>query len=390
MKTSRNNQLTTKCLYLAMELSLNNWKLAFSTRRGQKPRRRDVPARQLDVLQREIAGAKARFGLAEDAPVVCCYEAGRDGFWLHRYLISRGIENVVMDPASIEVNRRKRRAKTDRIDAGKLLSTLIRWHEGEADVWSVVSVPSEADEDGQRLGRELRILRGEQTRHGNRIKGFLIGVGIHLDQVDRDLAERLDSMRMYNGQPLPGHLHQQVLREFLRMQLVNEQIRDLEKQRAEAIRHAQDDPQVEMVRRLLKIRGIGANSSWMFVKEAFGWRAFANRRQVGAFWGLAPTPYNSGNEEREQGISKAGNRHLRSMAIEIAWCWLRFQPDSRLTRWYQKRFARGSKRQRRVGIVALARKLMIVLWRYLKEGNITDGFALREELPALAYTRSLS
>ena len=390
MKASPNTQVTTKCLYVAMELSLNNWKLAFSAGRGQNPRRRDVPARRLDVLDLEIAVAKAKFGLPKDAPVVCCYEAGRDGFWIHRHLISQGIENVVVDPSSLEVNRRKRRAKTDRIDAGKLLSTLIRWHEGEQKVWSVVRVPSEADEDGQRLGREIDILRKEQTRHNNRIKSFLISVGIRLPQVDKYLPRRLESMRMYNDQPLPPHLHQQVLREFRRMQLVNQQIRELEKQRAEAIRHGQDDPQVGKVRRLLKVRGIGATSSWMFVKEAFGWREFCNRREVGSFWGLTPTPYDSGKSEREQGISKAGSRRLRSMAIEIAWGWLRFQPESNLTRWYMKRFAKGSKRQRRVGIVALARKLMIVLWRYLKEGDISDGFELREELPSIAYTRSLS
>jgi transposase len=373
-----------------MELSKKTWKLAFAVGRGQKPRQRDVPAGQLYILGREIGRAKIRFGLGEDTPVVCCYEAGRDGFWLHRYLVSQGIENMVVDPSSMEVNRRKRRAKTDRIDARKLLSSLIRWQEGEREVWSTVRVPSEADEDGQRLDRELEVLRGEQTRHGNRIKGYLIGVGIQLERVTRKLPEHLEEMRMHNGQPLPAYLHQQVLREFRRMQLVNEQIRELEKQRAEEIRHAEDDPHVEMVRRLMKIRGIGANSSWMFVKEAFGWREFANRRQVGSYFGLAPTPYNSGGGEREQGISKAGNRRLRKMAIEIAWGWLRFQPNSRLTQWYKRRFYGDSKRQRRVGIVALARKLMIILWRYLKESVISDGFEVREELPPLSYTASLS
>lgn len=388
--TSRDQQVTTVCLYLAMELSLGTWKLAFSTGRGRKPRRRDVPARELQALEREMAWAKRRFGLDPGTPVVCCYEAGRDGFWIHRYLVSQGIQNVVVDSSSIEVNRRQRRVKSDRLDVDKLLAMLIRWHQGETHVWSVVQVPSEEDEDGRRLHRELKTLKEEQTRHGNRIKGLLIGVGIRLDHIDRHLPERLQAMRRYDGRLLPEHLHQQLLREFRRMQLANEQIRELEKQRAEQIRHAQDDPQVEQVRRLMEVRGIGVNSSWMFVKEVFGWRQFSNRREVGAVFGLVPTPYNSGGSQREQGITKAGNRRLRSMAVEIAWCWLRFQPNSRLSQWYRERFASGSKRQRRIGIVALARKLMIVLWRWLTDGQITDGFELRDGLPSIGYTPSLS
>jgi transposase len=347
-------------------------------------------ARDLEGLERELALAKKRFGLGEDVAVVCCYEAGRDGFWIHRYLTSKGIENVVVDSSSIEVSRRQRRAKNDRLDAEKLLSMLIRWHEGEEHVWSVVCVPSAEDEEGRRLHRELKTLKEEQNRHVNRIKGLLICVGIQLDAVDRHLPEDLKSMRMYNGKRLPEHLHQQVLREFRRMQLANEQIRALEKQRAEQIRHAEGDRQVEQIRRLLKIRGIGANSSWVFVKEVFGWREFANRRELGAVFGLVPTPYNSGSSERKQGISKAGNRRLRSMAIEIAWCWLRFQPESCLTHWYLKRFAKGSKRQRRIGIVALARKLMVLLWRYLQGEELSDGFELRRGPPPISYTPSLS
>lgn len=388
--TSPQKDLSSRCLYVAIELSLETWKLAFSTGRAKKPRRRDVPARGLERLAKEIAYAKQQLGLAADAPVVCCYEAGRDGFWLHRHLTEEGINNAVVDSSSIEVNRRQRRAKTDRLDVQKLLSMLIRWHEGEEDVWSVVRVPSAEQEDGRRLNRELQFLKEEQTRHNNRIKGLLIGVGIHLKQIDRNFPNFLQVVEMYNGQPLPTQLHQELLREFQRMQLTNQQIRELEQQRAKEIRHAENDPQVEQVRKLMLVRGIGVNSSWMFTKEVFGWREFSNRREVGAVFGLVPTPYNSGNSERDQGISKAGNRRLRSMAIEIAWGWLRFQPDSQLTKWFYKRFANGSKRQRRIGIVALARKLVIVLWRWLTSGEITDGFQLRDGPPTISYTASLS
>ena len=388
--TSLQKDLSTRCLYVAIELSLETWKLAFSTGRAKKPRRRDVPGRGLERLEEEIACAKRHLGLAADSPVVCCYEAGRDGFWLHRHLTEEGINNVVVDSSSIEVNRRQRRAKTDRLDVQKLLSMLIRWHEGEKDVWSVVRVPSAEQEDGRRLNRELQFLREEQTRHNNRIKGLLIGVGIRLKQIDRNFPKFLQVAEMYNGQPVPTQLHQELLREFQRMQLTNQQIRELEQQRAKEIRHAENDPQVEQARKLMLVRGIGVNSSWMFTKEVFGWREFSNRREVGAVFGLVPTPYNSGNSERDQGISKAGNRRLRSMAIEIAWGWLRFQPDSQLTKWFMKRFANGSKRQRRIGIVALARKLVIVLWRWLTSGEITDGFQLRDGPPTISYTASLS
>ena len=390
MTTSWDSEFSTVCVYLAMELSDGTWKLAFSPGRGRKPRLRNVSARDLVGLRREIEHAKGRFGLPADARVVCCYEAGRDGFWIHRFLLGEGIENVVVDSSSIEVNRRKRRAKTDRLDAAKLLAMLIRWHQGEDHVWSVVQVPSAEVEDGRRLHRELDVLKKEQTRHNNRIKALLIGVGIRLDHVDRRFPERLESMRLYNGEELPPQLHQQLLREFKRMQLANTQIRELEQQRAEEIRTAEDDPQVEKTRKLMRVRGVGVNGSWLFVRELFGWRKFDNRRQVGAAIGLAPTPYNSGGSGSEQGITKAGNHRVRVMAIEIAWGWLRYQPNSKLTRWYNRRFAKGSKRQRRIGIVALARKLMIVLWRYLEEDQITDGFELRDTPPRIAYTPSLT
>jgi transposase len=340
-------------------------------------------------LLKEIEAAKRRFGLSEDAEVVSCFEAGRDGFWLHRCLCHHGIQNIVVDSASIEVNRRQRRAKTDRLDAGKLLAMLMRWSEGEESVWSVVNPPTAKEEDSRQLHRELESLKGEQTAHGNRIKGLLVGMGTPL-VVDRRLPQRLEEARLWDGSPLPPHLKQRILREFQRMQMVNSQIRGLEQQRSEAIRKPNGDRMHEMVRRLMNLRALGPASSWLFVHELFGWREIKNRRQLASLIGLTPTPYNSGQTQRDQGISKAGNRRVRAMAIEISWIWLRYQPDSQLSRWYQKRFGEGSKRQRRIGIVALARKLMIAIWKYLRGGEIPDGAQLREGNYVFSYTPSLS
>jgi transposase len=374
---------------MALELSQSKWKVAFSTGPGQKPRRRDLPAGALYGLWKEIAKAKRRFGLPGNAPVVSCYEAGRDGFWIHRWLCHEGIENLVVDSSSIEVSRRRRRPKTDRLDVGKLLAMLIRWAEGEDSVWSVVNPPTAEQEDARQLHRELESLKGEQTAHGNRIKGLLASVGTPL-AVDRRLAERLEMATLWDGSPLPENLKQRILREFQRMQLVNQQIRRLEQQRAEAIRQGEGDPACEKVRRLLELRGLGAASSWLFVQEVFAWREIRNRRELASLLGLTPTPYNSGDSRRDQGISKAGNRRVRAMAIEIAWIWLRYQPQSQLSRWYERRFGQGGKRQRRIGIVAMARKLMIAIWKYLRDGEIPEGAEFREGNYTFSYTRSLS
>jgi transposase len=256
-------------------------------------------------------------------------------------------------------------------------------------VWSVVNPPTAEVEESRQLHRELESLKDEQTAHGNRIKGLLVSLGAPLP-VDRDLPEQLERAQLWDGSPLPPDLKQRILREFERMQLVNSQIRDLERQRAEAIRKPQGDRMREMVGHLIELRGFGAASSWLLVHEMFGWRRLENRRQVGAVFGLTPTPYNSGQTQRDQGISKAGNRRARAMAIEIAWLWLRYQPESSLSRWYAQRFALGSKRQRRIGIVAVARKLMVAVWKYLETGEIPDGAQLRERSYQFSYTPSLS
>ena len=362
-------------LYMAFELSQSKWMLGFTIGFGQRPRLRTIAARDLAALQSEIHLARARFGLGEDAPVISCYEAGRDGFWLHRYLSSIGVSNLIVDSASIEVNRRAKQAKTDKLDLGKLLTMLIRYQVGEKKVWHVVHVPSPEVEDHRHLHRELTDLKEQRTQHTNRIKGYLSNQGVCLEVRD-DFPELVEHQRLWNGEPLPSGLQARLLCEYQRFQLVQQQIQALEAERRETIRSS-TQPEAEQIRRLLRLRGIGINCAWLYVMEFFSWRAFRNRREVGALAGLTPMPHQSGEEDRELGISKVGNRHIRAMAIEIAWGWLRYQPNSELSRWYQRRFGKGSKRLRKIGIVALARKLLIAIWRYLEFGTLPAGAVLK-------------
>jgi len=376
--THENNSSTLETvLYVALELSENEWKLAFATAMAQKPRRRVIPARDIEGLRKEIASAKERFDLPAETRVVSCYEAGRDGFWLHRFLSAAGVSNQVVDSSSIAVERRGRRAKTDRLDAEKLLVMLIRWHQGESYVWRIVNAPSPEEEDSRQLHRELETLKSEQTAHGNRIKGLLAGCGLTVT-MNRHLPKWLKHARLWDGTAVPDELRARVLREFERMQAVNRQIRELEKMRVRRIRTEDHDPGILKMRRLMCLGGIGVNSSWLFVREVFGWRKIRNRRQMGSIVGLTPTPYNSGESSREQGISRAGNRRMRAISIEIAWIWLRYQPGSALSLWYQKRFGHGSKRQRRIGIVALARKLLVSLWKYLERDEVPKGAVVKD------------
>ena len=362
-------------LYLALELSNAEWKLGFTVGLGQAPRLRTMPARNLVGQQHEIELVKARFGLPRDAGVLSCYEAGRDGFWLHRFLEASGVNNLVVDSASIEVNRRFRRVKTDRLDVGKLLTMLVRYQQGEPKVWSVVHVPSVVEEDQRQRHRELRALKREQTHHINRLKGILASQGVVLE-VKADFLEPLEAVHLWDGSSIPAGLQILLEREHQRLELVRAQVHQIGVTRKELLQSS-SDPVLEQVRRLLQLKGIGVNSAWIYVMEFFAWRAFRNRRELGSLSGLAPTPYASGESAKERGISKAGNRPVRAMAIEIAWSWLRNQPESQLSRWYQRRFAKGSSRVRRIGIVALARKLLIALWRYVEEGVLPEGAQLK-------------
>jgi transposase len=376
-KETLQKENTTKedFLHLSFELSNAKWKLASSD--GKKVRIKGIDARNLEQLQEEIGRAKQRFKLDDNVGIVSCYEAGRDGFWLHRYLWSCGIENVVVDSSSIEVNRRKRRAKTDRIDAKKLLSMLLRYHGGERLLWSVVNVPGEEDEEARHLHREMEVLKKERNMHRNRTKGLLIQQGIQVkNPSSKKFPVELESLRTWDARQLPADLKTRIVREYERLRMVEDQLYTLRKEREVRIEKA-DSPSLRMIAQLMTLRGIGMNSSWKFVMEMFGWRKFRNRQEVGAFPGLTPTPYDSGGSQCEQGISKAGSGRIRTLAVEMAWVWLRLQPQSKLSLWYMERFANGGKRVRRIGIVAVARKLLIDLWRYLEYGVIPEGACLR-------------
>ena len=376
-ETTHTNQYTTiqPHLYMAFELSQSKWMLGFTIGFGQRPRLRTITARDLAALQSEIHLAQERFGLGEEVGVISCYEAGRDGFWLHRYLTSIGVTNLIVDSASIEVNRRAKQAKTDKLDLDKLLTMLMRYEAGEKKVWHVVHVPNPEVEDHRHLHRELTDLKEQRTQHINRIKGYLSNQGI-CREVNDDFPEIVEHQRLWNGESLPSGLQARLRCEYQRFQLVQQQIKALEVERRNMVQHS-TRPDMEQVRQLLRLRGIGINCAWLYVMEFFSWRAFRNRREVGALAGLTPMPHRSGAEDHELGISKIGNRHIRAMAIEIAWIWLRYQPNSELSRWYQRRFAKGSKRLHKIGIVALARKLLIAIWRYLEFGTLPAGAVLK-------------
>lgn len=374
-KATRRRQSTRIHLHLAFELSLRDWKLAFSTGLAATPVLLRIKAGDLEGLEGAIRTAKRRLGLPASTPVVSCYEAGRDGFWLHRYLQSIGIQNYIVDSASIEVNRRMRRAKSDRLDATKLVTMLIRWLSGEKKVWSVARVPAVKDEDRRHLHRELRTLKQDRTRVINRIKGYLANQGVRLTRV-RKLSEQLEEIRLWDGSRLGAALIRRLRREWEHFEFLHGQILAIEAERREQLERSRLR-NVEKIRQLMTLRALGAGCSYVLVNEFFGWRKFTNRKQVGSLSGLTPTNYQSGDTNREQGISKAGNRQVRAVAIQLAWAWLRYQPRSRLSRWYEQRFARGGKRARKVGIVALARKLLIELWRFLEWGVIPEDAELK-------------
>lgn len=367
-------------LFLSMELSEEQWRLGFTTGFGDKVLKRRVVSRDKQELLRQIQKAKESLGLDASCRVVSCYEAGREGFWLHRFLVAQGIENRVVDSSSIEIQRRQRRVKTDRVDLESLLDLLLRELAGsQKKVWSVVRVPTVEQEDRRHLHRELQSAKRDRARVTNRMKALLVGHGLSLEK-NRDIPGQLAKMRQWDGSPLPPGLYSRLLREWERVVFYNQLIERLEAERRELLRQAHNDPALDQVLHLLKLRGIGMNSAWLYVMEFFGWRQFRNRKEVGALAGLTPTPYQSGSSDRDQGLSKAGNRHVRSMAIEIAWAWLRFQPESELSRWYQHRFGAGSKRLRKIGIVALARKLLIALWHFLETGVLPEGAVLKADV----------
>jgi transposase len=356
-------------LYMAFELGEKNWKLSLGDG-ARSPSRYTVAAGDTAALLECIAKAKARCGLAPEASVGSCYEAGRDGFWLHRWLIEHGIDNIVVDSASIEVNRRARRVKTDRLDGDKLLAMLIRYGASERRVGSVVRVPTPEQEDARRAHRELGRLGQERIAHINRIRALLVLNNLRVKYVGGRLWQRWWTG---HANELAPCVRAEIERESERLLLVKKQMDTIEAEQRQALA-AGTEPQVAG---LAQLRGIGVGSGWVLAKELFGWRCFRNRREVAGCLGLTPSPYASGESETEQGISKAGNRRVRTLMVELAWSWLRYQPQSELSKWFNRRFAGGGKRMRRIGIVALARRLAIALWRYLEDGLIPHGAQLK-------------
>src|SRR5260370_23911319 len=272
----------------------------------------------------------------------------------------------------MEVNRRQGRAKRDQLDARKLVRMLVRYHGGETKVWSVVRVPGVGAEDDRQWHRDLEELKDERSGHNNRMKGLLASQGLELLHVNHQFPEWLSTARLWNGSAVPPELQSRLLRQHQRWQQVDRQVKDMENDRRQRIQQT-ETASMDKVRRLLELRGLGLNGAWLLVYEFFAWRQFTSGKQVGGAVGLTPTPYHSGDSHREQGISKAGSRRMRRMMVELAWCWLRWQPDSTLTQWYQRRFHEGNARARKIGVVAVARKLLIALWKYLEQGELPAG-----------------
>ncbi len=372
-------------LMLALELGEEKWKIGFSSAFGQVPLVRNMASRHTKSLLANIAWAKKKLGLASDVRVVSCYEAGREGFWLHRFLVAHDVESLIVDSSSIEVPQKRRRAKTDRLDLSGLCDLLARHVAGSAKpVWSVVRVPTSAEEDRRHLHRELKTAKQDRTRVSNRIKSLLANNGLTLSSWKK-LADQLKRVRLWDGSELSRSLRSRLERYALDYGYYTTRIRELESERrlllsAEMRNPGSQDAAIATAAQLYTLRGVGINTAWLYSMEFFSWRTFRNTKEVGSLAGLTPTPKDSGKRYREQGIGKDGSRHIRGSAIELAWGWLRFQPESELAKWYERRFGGGSKRVRKIGIVALARKLLIALWRYLETGAVPEGAVLKTDL----------
>jgi transposase len=362
-------------LFVALELSKAKWLVGLHSPMADKVSRHTIAGGDAPALLMLIGAARRRAeaGLGGTVRVVTCYEAGYDGFWLHRLLVAHGIANQVIDPASLLVNRRARRRKTDRIDLAGLLRTLMAWHRGEPQVCSMVRVPSPEEEDRRRRGRERERLVKERVQHLGRVKGLLMTQGVRdFQPARRGWRDRLEALRTGDGRPLPDCLKAEIARECRRLALVDEMLDELERERDAA----SDGKAPQQAALLTKLRGIGPTSAHLLAGEVFH-RDFANRRQVAAYLGLEPSPWQSGQVDQDQGISKAGNRRARRVAIELAWLWLQHQPDSGLSRWFKDRVGVARGRVRRIMLAALARKLIAALWRYLASGVAPEGASMR-------------
>jgi transposase len=354
-------------MYVAFELGKTTWKLAMTCGLGVKPWLQTVPGGDVPAVMRALTAGRRRFGLPAAAPVGSCYEAGRDGFWIHRALTAHGVCNRVVDSASIEVNRRARRAKTDRLDALKLVRMLVRACQGERGVWSEVRVPTVAQEAARHVSRERSGLCQDQTRLVNQLRGWLATWGCALPR--GRAAGWWTKVRDRAGVALPAEVQTRLARAHARLTVLHDQIAALEAEQATAVAAAAP---TSPLRQLVRLRGVATTGASVLLDEGLVWREFRNRRQIGGVLGFAPIPYDSGDSQRDQGISGAGNTRLQTISIQLAWNWVRWQPTSALSRWFADAFGAG-KRGRRIGIVAVARKLVIALWRYVTAGIVPEG-----------------
>ena len=356
----------TICLLVAMEMSLKTWRLVMSPEGGTRKRVKTVEAGNFLELEKAVAEARERFKLPANTPLVFCYEAGRDGFYPYRRLSEAGHEVWVIDSASIEVSRRQRQAKSDGIDGEKLAELMQRKARGEPKALRIVRVPSLEVEDERLLPREREIILQDLGRLRNQIESILFTQGC------RDIPKTASGLKRWVAErhDLTPQLRERLGREAARLALLEAQLHAVEKAMALKVKQEQSAGIAAVAQALMQLCGIGLIGAWVLSSEIFGWRHFRNRREVGAVLGLTPTPYSSGQDEREQGISKAGNRRARSMLVELSWLWLRYQPGSALTQWFKARFGGGGKRMRRIGIVALARRLAVALWRYADQGVV--------------------
>jgi transposase len=377
-------------IFVSMELSRSTWLItSLSPGGGERMSKHSVAAGEMHALLARFADLEektlARTG--KSFPVIAIQEAGLDGFWIHRALESEGVESWIVDPASIATSRRRRRAKTDKIDGEALLRALLAYKRGEPRVCAMVRAPAPADEDNRRLCRERGVLIAERIEHINRIKGLLFSQGVSdYEPLHANRRQRLDALKTGDGRALPPHLKTQIGRELDRLELLIKQIKAVEKERDAVLALPTKSAQAPALgaladgahgpAMLVAFKGIGSEFTAVLWLEGL-FRGFANRRQVAAYAGLAPTPWQSGSVALEQGVSKAGNRRLRTTMIELAWLWLRHQPDTALSRWFHERVQRNGGRQRKTTIVALARKLLVALWKYVTAGVIIEGAVMK-------------
>jgi transposase len=366
-------------IFVSLELSQSTWLItSLSPGGGEKLSKHSVPAGDINGLLARFAQlrGKVRARIGRDVPIIVIQEAGLDGFWIHRVLQSEGIESHVVDAASIAVSRRKRRAKTDGIDGEALVRTLLAYKRGEPRVCAMVKVPTPEEEDHRRLCRERKVLIVDRVRHVNRVKGLLFSQGIAgYEPLRRDRRERLDELKTGDCRPLPAHFKAQICRELDRLELLLKQIKAVEAER-DALLAAARSVTSAPAAMLLGLKGIGPEFASVLCSQGL-FRHFDNRRQLAAYAGLAPTPWQSGSIDREQGVSKAGNKRLRATSVELAWLWLRHQPDTALTLWFKERVRNGGG-LKKTTIVALARKLLVALWKYVTAGVVIDGAIMKK------------